>query len=119
APASTSSASETGRSYHRLTSSVGLDVRPYTRPRSSSSGRGLAARLIAMVTAKHVTQAAMAVQNVCASSLGYVVTTPRYPPFTPTAAPAGSESPGPITAANVAATTPENAPRPVARRQHI
>jgi len=35
------------------------------------------ARLTTIVTTKHVTQARIAVQNVCASSLGYVVTTPR------------------------------------------
>src|SRR5438874_6432039 len=114
----TISASGPGRSYHRFPSSVGLGVSPYTRPCSCSAGRGRVSRLTTMVTTKHVTHAAIAVQNVWASSLGYVVTTPRYPPLTPTGAPAGSEIPWCTAAASMPEARPRNAPWPEARGQN-
>src|SRR2546423_14159775 len=92
-----------------------MAVSPYTNPRSSSGARGRVTSDTTMVTTKQVTQATMAVQNVCASSLGNVVMTPRYPPLTPTVAPAGSDTPRGPAAASVPATSPANAPRPHAR----
>src|SRR5438552_1886424 len=75
--ASTTTASVTGR-WNQLTAvSTGWGVRPYTRPRSCSGARGRVTRDTRMVTTKHVVQATIAVQNVCASSLGKVVMTPR------------------------------------------
>src|SRR3989440_8908142 len=96
-----------------------MAVSPYTNPRSSSGARGRVTSDTTMVTTKQVTQATMAVQNVCASSLGNVVMTPRYPPLTPTVAPAGSDSPWCVAAASVPATRPANAPCPAVRFQNI
>ena len=50
---------------------------PYTSPRNSSVGRGAVTTLTTIVTTKQVVHATIAVQNVCASSLGKAATTPK------------------------------------------
>jgi len=47
-------------------------------------------RVTIVVTTAQVVNAAIAVQKVCASSLGKTWSTPKYPPLTPGTAPAGS-----------------------------
>src|SRR5436190_3335256 len=116
---STTTASVAGRWNQTTAVSTSLGVRPYTRPRSSSGARGRVTSDTRIVTTKHVVQATIAVQKVCASSLGNVVTTPRYPPLTPTEAPAGRDSPWCSAAASVPATSPVNAACPVVRFQNI
>src|SRR5436309_3109156 len=100
--APTTHASGSGRSYHLRCSSFGSSVSPYTRPRSSDSGRGLVITLTAIVTRKQVTHAKMAIQKFCAIVDGKLWSSPIQPPF-----PSATVSP----CVSAAAAVPESNPR--------
>src|ERR1041385_8063921 len=62
----TINASGPGLLYQGSEWSRGMSVQPYTRPRNSSSGFGLLARLNRIVTVKHTDHAKIAIQKFCA-----------------------------------------------------